>query len=229
MCTLRLDNISFIYNDIPILQNISFNFKVGKIYTLFGKSGSGKTSLLKTLCGLTTFNGNIYLNEKNIYNLNPQKLHKNIQYLHQEPVLFDGSVFCNLLLPSYLKFNSMLKIDREEILLLMKKLGLDKSYLEKDAQKLSGGEKQRIAIIRAILLKPIFLLLDEPTSALDIKNEERLLTLVKELKAKMCIILATHSLALIKNSDSIIYIDNGRIIKTFDSLNINEIKQLLGS
>jgi len=224
---LTVENLSIKYQHKVVIQNLSFNFESGKTYAIFGKSGAGKSTLLKALCGLTAYNGNIYLNNESINELKPQILRKNIQYLHQEAVLFSGTVIDNLNMLSRLRYNSELTIDKSVTLSLFEKLALDDSYLEKDTKKLSGGEKQRIAIVRAALMNPLFLLMDEPTSALDIGNESKVLALTDELKENTGIIIVTHSLNFIKQADEKLYMADGEIKKAFDNISDTEIKKLM--
>ncbi len=227
MNTLTVENLSIKYQHKVVIQNLSFNFESGKTYAIFGKSGAGKSTLLKALCGLTAYNGNIYLNNENINEIKPQILRKNVQYLHQEAVLFNGTVMDNLNMLSRLRYNSELTIDKSVTLSLFEKLALDDSYLEKDTKNLSGGEKQRIAIVRAALMNPHFLLMDEPTSALDIGNESKVLALTDELKENTGIIIVSHSLNFIKQADEKLYMADGEIKKTFEHISDTEIKKLM--
>lgn len=227
MNTLKIDKLSVEYQHNFILQNISYIFESGKTYAIFGKSGAGKSTLLKALCGLTAYNGEIYLNNENISEIKPQILRKKIQYLHQEAVLFNGTVKENLTMPARLKYNSELTIDKDETIRLFEKLALNDSYLEKVTKKLSGGEKQRVAIVRAVLMNPLFLLMDEPTSALDIGNEGKVLELTDKLKKNMGIIIVTHSPDFIHQADKKVYMADGEIKKTFESISDAEIKRLM--
>ncbi|AEI15739.1 Xenobiotic-transporting ATPase [Flexistipes sinusarabici DSM 4947] len=227
MNTLKIEKLGVEYQHKYILQNLSYIFESGKTYAVFGKSGAGKSTLLKALCGLSGYTGEIYLNNENITEIKPQILRKKVQYLHQEAVLFNGTVSDNLDMLSKLKYNSELTIDKSETISLFEKLALDNSYLEKETKKLSGGEKQRIAIVRAVLMNPLFLLMDEPTSALDIGNESKVLTLTDELKKNMGIIIVTHSPEFIQRADKKIYMADGEIKKTFEEISNAEIKKLM--
>ncbi|TYB33541.1 MAG: ATP-binding cassette domain-containing protein [Flexistipes sinusarabici] len=227
MNTLKIEKLGVEYQHKFILQNLSYIFESGKTYAIFGKSGAGKSTLLKALCGLTAYVGEIYLNNENISEIKPQILRKKVQYLHQEAVLFHGTVMDNLKMLSRLRYNSELTIDKSVTLSLFEKLALDESYLEKDTKKLSGGEKQRIAIVRAVLMNPFFLLMDEPTSALDIGNESKVLALTGELKKNMGIIIVTHSSDFIQRADKKIYMADGEIKKTFENISDAEIKKLM--
>lgn len=227
MNTLKIDRLGVEHQHNFILQNISYIFESGKTYAIFGKSGAGKSTLLKALCGLTAYNGEIYLNNNNISKIKPQILRKKIQYLHQEAVLFNGTVKENLHMPAGLKYNSELTIDKDKTIRLFEKLALDDSYLEKVTKKLSGGEKQRVAIVRAVLMNPLFLLMDEPTSALDIGNEGKVLELTDKLKKNMGIIIVTHSPDFIHQADKKVYMADGEIKKTFESISDTEIKRLM--
>jgi len=227
MNTLKIDRLGVEYQHKSILQNLSYIFESGKTYAIFGKSGAGKSTLLKAFCGLTAYTGEIYLNNENVSEIKPQILRKKIQYLHQEAVLFPGTVKENLSMPAGLKYNSELTIDKDETIRLFERLALDDSYLEKETKKLSGGEKQRIAIIRAVLMQPIFLLMDEPTSALDIGNEGKMLALTDKLKKNMGVIIVTHSPDFIQQADKKVYMADGEIKKTYENISNAEIKKLM--
>jgi len=227
MNTLKIERLGVEYQHKYIIQKLSYIFESGKTYAIFGKSGAGKSTLLKALCGLSAYVGEIYLNNENVSEIKPQILRKKIQYLHQEAVLFPGTVKENLNMLSGLRYNSELTIDKSETISLFEKLALDDSYLEKETKKLSGGEKQRIAIVRAILMNPFFLLMDEPTSALDIGNESKVLALTRKLKENMGIIIVTHSPDFIQQADKKIYMDDGEIKETFEDISDAEIKKLM--
>jgi len=227
MNTLKINRLGVERQHNFILQNISYIFESGKSYAIFGKSGAGKSTLLKALCGLISYNGKIFLNNENVSEIKPQILRKKIQYLHQEAILFNGTVRDNLNMLSSLRYNSELTIDKNETIRLFEKLALDESYLEKETKKLSGGEKQRVAIVRSVLMNPLFLLMDEPTSALDIGNESKVLALTDELKKNMGIIIVTHSPDFIHQADKKVYMADGEIKKTFESISDAEIKRLM--
>lgn len=227
MNKLRVDNLSVSLQGEEILKGISYEFHSDKIYAVFGKSGSGKSTLLKSLCRLMAYNGDIYLNNSNTDAMKPQLLRKNVQYLHQEAVLFQGTVMDNFRMLSGFRFNNDLNFDKDYAVSLMEKLSLGAGYLDKDTGKLSGGEKQRVAIVRSLIMNPVFLLMDEPTSALDIGNESKVLDLMESLKPDIGVIIVTHSLPFIKNADIKLHMEKGGIVKEYDEIADTEIKKVM--
>ena len=169
--SIRLDALA--HQDKLLLRQVSLDIKSGEKILIVGPTGSGKTSLLHTL-NLTNpgYDGHILFHGRDLREHKPEELRGQIMEVMQEPHLEEGSVESALLLPWSYKVHSRLgKPDlsafREEALRLMENFGLDASYLEKDCGKLSGGEKQRVALIRAMQFRPEVLLLDEISSALD--------------------------------------------------------------
>lgn len=141
----------------------------GNIICLFGESGSGKTTLLKMLNGmLTPQSGKILYKDQLITELDPIDLRKEVVMLGQDPIVFEGTVRDNLLIG--LEFAEKEPVEDGVLVDLMEQLYLTKK-LDEDASELSGGEKQRIAFGRVILMNAEVYLLDEPTSALDEETE----------------------------------------------------------
>lgn len=224
---IKLKNVNYKNNNTYILKNVNYQFDKKTFYTIFGKSGSGKSSLLKSIVNLINFTGEITFFDKNILDLPPQKLRSKILYLHQEPLLFGYRVIDDIKTIYNLKIHKGKKFDINFYLELLKNFGYDKSFLEKPIKELSGGQKQIAAILRAITLKPDFLLLDEPTSALDINSEQILIDLLNNIKKEIGIISISHSINLITNSDIQVLISNGTILSDYKKINETEIKKVL--
>lgn len=215
---LKLKSISYQSNDRKILDDISFEIQKGDLISIVGESGSGKSTLLKVISDLLELSsGHIEFEGKNYNDYNPIELRKKISYCVQTPVLFGNTVLDNI------KF--VYDIRKEEINLnavieLFERFSLNKDYLNYDINKLSGGEKQRIALIRNLIFKPEILLLDEVTSALDSVNTKIVENYIKELnKDGVTILWVTHS---DKQSTGIfnkkITIDKGNL-KSIENLN----------
>jgi len=169
--SIRLDSLA--HRDKRLLGQVSLDILSGEKVLIVGPTGSGKTSLMHTL-NLTNpgFSGHILFHGKDLREYKPEELRSRIMEVMQEPHLEEGSVESALLLPWSYKVHARLgKPDmnafREEALRLLHNFGLDASYLQKDCGKLSGGEKQWVALIRAMQFRPELLLLDEISSALD--------------------------------------------------------------
>jgi ABC-type multidrug transport system ATPase subunit len=209
---LRLQSVSV----ANIFSNISLTFKSDKIYAIFGKSGAGKSTLIKAISGNIKYNGDIFLDDLNVKQLSPQKHRVLINYLPQESYLTGRVVRDSFEDLKKLKIHKNLEINFEYISELIQKLKLPKEILTKNINQLSGGERQRIALIRSILLKPKYILLDEPTSALDVYSEGVTLDFFKEQNKHRGVIIVSHSVKIIKNSDVKIFMDKDGI-KLFEN------------
>jgi len=152
-----------------ILKGINLDIKKGEIIALVGPSGSGKSTLLRCMNRLIDLDyGTIIFNKKNIFDVPTVELRRDMVFVHQESVMLKGSVFDNV---SYAQ-KLMGEVDKNHVLKCITDSGLPIEFSEKNAEKLSGGEKKRVALARALSLKPSVLLLDEPTNGVDPKNIE---------------------------------------------------------
>lgn len=199
------------YKDILNIKNL--DIKTHKITCIVGESGSGKSTLLKLLNNLiSSDSGEIYYDDKPLRNINAINLRRNVVMLPQYPSVFSGSIKDNLLIG--LKFSEKQPVSDDKLYEVLKLVYLDKE-LNKDAYSLSGGEKQRLALARIILLDPDVLLLDEPSSALDENTEYSLMNnLIKYIKENnKTLIMVTHSRKIANNfADEIIEIEKGTVI-----------------
>lgn len=167
---IRCDHISFRYSqELPLFNDVSFSVKPGMFYLVRGPSGSGKSSLLRLLNRLEEpSDGQIYLRERPFSGIPAPELRRQILYIQQSPVVVDGSVRDNLLLPFAFRNNKRLALPEDSRLRhLLDEFSLDRIPLDKTAKTLSIGQQQRLCLIRGLLLAPSVVLLDEPTSALD--------------------------------------------------------------
>ena len=176
---LQIKDLTFFYKkDNPIYDNFSLELKKGELVTIFGKSGTGKTTLFELILGsLKPIKGTI---EKS-----------NISMIFQDPY--------NSFHPTYTIFEQIKdvikkELNKKELDELLGKLSLDKKLLEKKPHELSGGQLQRCSILRALLMKPELLLIDEPTSALDNIIAYDVMKLLVELLDSCAILLITHDL-----------------------------------
>lgn len=207
----EFQNVFFINDDKIILKDITIAINSGDYISIVGPSGSGKSTLLKLCCHLISpTEGAIIYKNKSIMEHNPMELRKNVAYCFQTPYIFGETVMDNISFPFSIRG---VKVDlkrAEELFLLF---NLDKEYLKKDVRNLSGGEKQRIALIRTLLFKPEMLLLDEVTSALDFDNALIVENVMKSLNQNGTTILwVTHSPEQSrKNANKILTIESGKI------------------
>ena len=189
--------MSFSYNNNKIFDNFNINIKNNIITGIAGPSGKGKTTLIKLLLGSYEYDGEILIDNINIKTFDYDYFYNTlISYVSQEPVLFSGTINENLI-------SNLTDIDTQFLNYITNKLNISSNT---DNTILSGGEKQRICICRALLRKPKILLLDEPTSALDSDNENKVLELIKEFNEKynITIIIITHSQKVLNICDDII-------------------------
>ena len=209
---LSLKNISKKYKDKEILKNISFDIKEGELICILGPSGCGKTTLLNIIGGFVSdFSGDVLLSDENINNIPPEK--REIATVFQSYGLFTHkNVIDNV---SYgLK---LLKIDKnmrgKRAKEMLEKVGLA-GYEKKKIKELSGGEQQRVAIARSMVLNPKLLLLDEPLSNLDVNLRDVMRKEIKRIQKQfgVTMIIVTHDQEdAFKIADRVIVINEGHI------------------
>lgn len=168
MSLLEFHNVSFVNDDKEILKNITVSIGQSDFISVVGPSGSGKSTFLK-LCShlISPTNGTITFKGENFTEYNPTNLRKSIAYCFQTPYLFGDTVMENVNFPFSIR---NIKYDSKRVCELFSVFQMEEDYLNKDVKNLSGGEKQRIALIRSLIFLPEILLLDEITSALDVDN-----------------------------------------------------------
>ena len=212
---LKFKDVFYIDNKKNVLENVSLSINSGDFISIIGSSGSGKSTFLK-LCNnlISPSNGAITYKDKNILEYNPMKLRQEIAYCFQTPYLFGDKVMENLSFPYFVRDK---KLNIAEIKSLFNLFKIDNDFLHKEVKKLSGGEKQRIALIRSIIFKPEVLLLDEITSALDNNNCEIVETIVQQLNNNgITILWVTHNLEQSrKYANKVLTIENGKL-KNFE-------------
>jgi polar amino acid transport system ATP-binding protein len=216
MNTLRIDSITKAYGEHRALDNVSLQVKKGEVLSIIGPSGSGKTSLLRMVANLETINeGTITLDDTPITIANtPKKTHPKIGYVFQNFNLFlNLNVMDNITLGLRYTKGFSKEAAEEKALTLLRQFSLENKK-DRYVSALSGGEKQRIAIIRALALDPEILLFDEPTSALDPENIKEVQEAIKVLTdASITIMLVTHEVRFAKEvSDRLAFMDQGALI-----------------
>jgi ATP-binding cassette, subfamily B, bacterial len=219
---LEFENVSFQYKSAgkEALENISFGAKAGETIAFVGPSGSGKTSLVKLLVGLyEPKNGNISYNKVSSRDVNMNTLRSQFGFVTQDTQLFAGSIRENLLFvnPSATEEECLdaLKKSAATSLLSRAENGLD-TIIGEGGVKVSGGEKQRLSIARALLRKPTILIFDEATSSLDSITEEEITSTIRDVSsgAKRITVLIAHRLSTIMHADRIYVLEKGKIAET---------------
>jgi putative ABC transport system ATP-binding protein len=194
-----------------VLRGINLAIKKGEIMALVGPSGSGKSTLLRCLNRLTEIDaGEIKYEGQDIREIPPVDLRRQLSLVHQESVMLPGTVYDNIAYGPSLKG----RVERDVILRALMDAGLPVEFLDKDASKLSGGEKKRVALARALALHPQVLLLDEPTSGVDPKNVERIERTIIDFSRNrgLTVLWVTHYVEqAIRVSTRIANLKNGRI------------------
>jgi putative ABC transport system ATP-binding protein len=218
MNILSLIDVNKSFNGREILNNIKLDVKPDSIVTITGKSGSGKTTLLSILSGLLKpDSGKVIYKGKDIYKWADFKRskyrNKNIGFIYQSfNLLPEYSIYQNITYPALL--NSASGDIKNHADYLMKYLEID-NIKDQLPPTVSGGEKQRASIARAMINSPEIILADEPTGNLDAATGKSIFSLFKEIhkKYRIIFIIATHDKYIINNSDFRYSLDKGRIVK----------------
>lgn len=213
---IKLVNVTKCFSDGSnvryIFKNCNFEFKKGSTTAIVGRSGLGKTTLVKLILGITSLNeGDILVCGSSILDMkNLSKVRRrNIGCVFQIFNLISGfTVKENILLPRYFFENGENNINE-----ICNTLGLSKEMLSKSIDKISGGEKQRVALARALINNPEILIADEPTGNLDAANEQNIIELLKRINEELgiTIITVTHSDKVANSMQSICTVVDGKI------------------
>lgn len=207
----QLEKIGFQANGNQILQDISFTVNKGEVIVFSGPSGSGKSTLLKLIGTLLSpTSGKIYYRGTDLQKIDPVEYRKEVSYFFQNASLFDETVQENLSFPARIREEGF---DRERAKKLLERVQIPETYLSKEVKELSGGEKQRVALVRNLMYQPKVLLLDEVTSSLDQENRAIVLDLVRDMmKDQQTTVLAvTHNQEEIDQASRLITIKGGKM------------------
>ena len=215
---IQFNHVDFHYNqDRPILKDISFSIPAGKKVAVVGESGSGKSTLVKLLFRFyDTTQGSISIDGKDIRQLTQHSLRSAIGIVPQDTVLFNETIFENIRYgrPAATDDEVYKAIDMANLKNFIADLpkGADTVVGERGL-KLSGGEKQRVAIARTILKQPEILVFDEATSSLDSKSEQSVLKALKDIGEGYTSLAIAHRLSTIVDADNIIVLHQGQIVE----------------
>lgn len=215
---VMLKNVSFGYNNENVINNINISFNGYGKYVIVGESGSGKSTIFNLLLRFyDSYDGEILINKINVREISEMSLRNNVSVVRQEPYLFNSSIKDNLLLGN--SSSDMNEIERVCSICNIHKfiMSLPNKYdtiVCEGGVGLSVGQKQRIAIARALLRKTPILLLDEITSALDNDTEESINELINYISKDHVVIIITHRLKGLSNAKSIFIINHGQIVES---------------
>ncbi len=222
MSILEVKNVKKIYmtrfgaNQVQALSNVTFSVEKGEYIAIMGESGSGKTTLLNILASLDrATSGEVKLSGKNLSEIKESRLasfrRENLGFVFQDFNLLDTfSLRDNILLPLVLSGVSPNEMEKR-IEPIAKRLGI-LSLLDKFPYEVSGGQKQRAAVARAIITNPQLILADEPTGALDSKAADSLLSLFEEINSLgQTILMVTHSVKAASTASRVLFIKDGEV------------------
>ncbi|MCA6500781.1 MAG: ABC transporter ATP-binding protein [Chitinophagaceae bacterium] len=221
---IEFKNVSFSYNDTPILKNISFIIPKGKTIALVGSSGAGKSTVADLIPRFhEVTEGEILVDGVNIKNYTTYSVRKLMGIVTQEPILFNDTIANNITLGSSHADPEAIvhaaKVANAYNFIIKKEDGLETNIGDR-GNKLSGGEKQRITIARALLKNPPILILDEATSSLDTESERIVQDAIDNMMQNRTSIVIAHRLSTIRKADQIIVLQKGEIAEkgTHDEL-----------
>ncbi len=222
MAILEVNNVKKIYttrfgsNKVQALSDVSFSVEEGEYVAVMGESGSGKTTLLNIIAALDKpTDGEVYLNGRRFSDIKEAEIAKfrreHLGFVFQEFNLLDNfSIKDNILLPLVLAGRQYHEMDKR-LTPVARKLGISE-ILSKYPYEVSGGQKQRAAVARAIITNPQLILADEPTGALDSKSSDELLALFSSINNDgQTIIMVTHSVKAASNAGRVLFIKDGRV------------------
>ena len=233
MAMLEVNNLKKIYttrfggNNVQALTNVCFTVEQGEYVAIMGESGSGKTTLLNILAALDKpSSGEVLLNGRNIVEIREKDIsafrRDNLGFVFQDFNLLDTfSVQDNIFLPLVLAGKSFDEMSRR-LQPIATKLGI-RDILNKYPYEISGGQKQRTAVARALITDPQLILADEPTGALDSKATDRLLKLFEEINADgQTILMVTHSVKAASHAKRVLFIKDGEVFHQLYRANMTE-------
>lgn len=218
---LRFDKVVFRFRNATenAIDNISFEFKTGDTVAFVGPSGSGKSTLVRLLAGLyTPDSGAIFLDDVPAKDIRLNRFRRQIGFVTQDPQLFSGTIRENLqfVKPDATEAEMLAALDKASAnqLLARSGQGLD-TLIGESGGKISGGERQRVSIARALVRNPRLLIFDEATSSLDSLTEDEITETIKQIAARKehIIIMIAHRLSTIMHADTIFVLERGRIVE----------------
>lgn len=231
---LEFQQVSFQYKtaSTPAVEDLTFQVKRGETIAFVGPSGSGKSTLVKLLVGLyMPTSGNIYYDDVHSRDIRYNRMRRQLGFVTQENLLFSGTIRENMLFvkPDATDEEILAALDKASARSIIEKSGKGlNTVLGEGGKRISGGEKQRLAIARALLRQPRILIFDEATSALDSITEEAITDTVKQIaeEDQQIMIMIAHRLSTINHADRIYVLEKGRIVESGSHLELLNTKGL---
>ena len=216
--TLEFDNVSFVYPDgeEPVIKNISFKAKKGETIAFIGSTGSGKSSLINLIPRFyDATEGSIKIDGVDVRNFNLKALRKKIGFIRQKNLLFTGSIKSNIKFgkphATYDEIEHSSKVAQAYDFITKKEKGFDEPISE-GGSNVSGGQKQRLSIARALVRKPEIYIFDDSFSALDFKTDATLRKALKKETTDAIVLIVAQRIGSIMDADKIIVLNEGEIV-----------------
>lgn len=204
---LDVQDVAFSIGDRQLLKPVSLQLYQGDCVLLTGPSGSGKSTFLKILASLITpSSGQLFFRNSDITKLRAEAYRQQVSYCFQTPQLFGQTVYDNLALPWQIRRQ---KPQRDKLVAALESVNLSPDMLNKPVEQLSGGEKQRVGLLRNLQFMPEVLLLDEVTSALDEENRLSVLSLINRISAeeKVAVVRISHDVNDIQQAEQVLRLE----------------------
>lgn len=204
---LDVQDVAFSIEDRQLLKPVSLQLYQGDCVLLTGPSGSGKSTFLKILASLITpTSGQLFFRNSDITTLRAEAYRQQVSYCFQTPQLFGQTVYDNLALPWQIRRQ---KPQRDKLVAALESVNLSPDMLNKPVEQLSGGEKQRVGLLRNLQFMPEVLLLDEVTSALDEENRLSVLSLINRIAAeeKVAVVRISHDVNDIQQAEQVLRLE----------------------
>ncbi|MEN4540912.1 iron ABC transporter ATP-binding protein FetA [Pantoea agglomerans] len=204
---LDVQDVAFSVGDRQLLKPVSLQLYQGDCVLLTGPSGSGKSTFLKILASLITpTSGQLFFRNSDITTLRAEAYRQQVSYCFQTPQLLGQTVYDNLALPWQIRRQ---KPQRDKLVAALESVNLSPDMLNKPVEQLSGGEKQRVGLLRNLQFMPEVLLLDEVTSALDEENRLSVLSLINRISAeeKVAVVRISHDVNDIQQAEQVLRLE----------------------
>ena len=211
-CVITFDNVCVAYENHQVLKNVSFTVSPGECIGIIGESGSGKSTLIKVLMQMIDYQGEIYLGGENCKDISLHMLRKYIAYSPEHNDVFPTTVDDNIRYGNLNATENEINYAAEMAGITVHREAFLKRNIGENGDQLSGGQKQKVAIARALLKKAPIYIFDEPTASLDADSESKVLNTISMLKQEgKCILLITHKASTLRIADRTLRIENGEV------------------